>query len=238
MAQIDIRNATVRIRDGYVGIGAGAVNLMAGYMIGATTTLVDGFTGAIVTGDVISFAGDATRYIVSAHTETLSNTTSITFSPGLVVAVVDDQVVTVQAHQIDVTIGDGNCTYDEKRKFKYVLNRGRLNTVRQDADVPVDVTIDATWEFLRGDTGDPPTIEDVLKQRGNASTWVSSSADKCEPYAVIIEIEYDPPCPGTKRELIEIHDFRYESFSHDLLKGTLAVKGMANVTDATVTRVT
>lgn len=238
MAQIDIRNATVRIRDGYVGIGAGAVNLMAGYMIGASTVLVDTFTGAIVTGDVVGFASHATRYVITAHAETLANTTSITFTPALTHAISDNEVVTTLPHQIDVVVGDGNCTYDEKRGFKYVLNRGRLDTVRQDADMPVDVTIDATWEFLRGDTDDPPTIEDVLKQRGNASTWVSSSDDPCEPYAVDVEIEYDPPCPGIKRELIEINDFRYESFSHDLLKGTLAVKGKANVTDAIVTRAT
>lgn len=237
MAQIDIRNAVVRIRDGYVGIGAGAVNFMAGYAIGIGTTLVDGFVGTVVDGDLVGFASHSTRYTVTSHSNTLGNTTSITFTPVLTHAVLDDEVVTILPHQIEVTIGDGNCTYDEKRAFKYIRNRGSLNTVRQEQDEPIEVSIDATWEFLRGDTSDPPTIEDTLKQRGQASAWVSSAVDKCEPYAVTIEIEYNPPCTSEKTELIEIADFRFETFNHDLKQGLLAVKGKANVTEASVSRI-
>ena len=236
MAQIDIRNAIVRIKDGYAGIGAGAVNFMAGYAAGVGTVLVNGFVGAITTGDYIKFAGHNTLYTISAHSETLSNTTSITFTPLLTAAVVDDEVVTVQPHQLEITIGDGNSTYDEKRTFKYIRDRGRLDTVRQEQDEPVEVSIDATWEFLRAPSGEPPTIEDALKNRGEASGWTSSSADTCEPYAVDIEIEYDPPCSGEDREIITLEDFRWESFNHDLKAGTLAVKGKSNITDATVVR--
>jgi hypothetical protein len=238
MAQIDIRNATVRIRDGYIGIGSGLVNLMGGYAIGLSILAVDGFVGSVANGDMVGFASHNTRYTVTAHTNTLGNTVSITISPPLVAAILDDEVITILPHQIEVTIGDGNCTYDEKRGFKYIRNRGSLDTVRQEQDEPVEVSIDATWEFLRGDTSDPPTIEDALKRRGPASAWISSSADKCEPYAVTIEIEYNPPCSNEKTELIEIADFRYESFNHDLKQGLLAVKGKANVTEANVSRIT
>lgn len=236
MAQIDIRHATIRIKDGYVGVGAGAVNHGGGYAASASVVLVDGFVGAIVTGDLVKFAGHNTLYAISAHSETLGNTSSITVTPALTDAIADDEVVTVQPKQLEVTIGDGNLTYDEKRTIKYIRDRGNLDTVREDQDEPMDVSIDATWEFLRAVSGDPPTIEDALKNRGEASDWISSSADLCEPYAVDLEVEYEPPCAGEDREIITLTDFRWESFSHDLKQGTLAVKGKCNVKEASVSR--
>lgn len=72
---------------------AGAINLMAGYPAGTTVLAVDGFTGAVVTGAHVSIAGAAGLYRVTAHTETLGNTTQITISPALASAVVDNAVV-------------------------------------------------------------------------------------------------------------------------------------------------
>lgn len=214
------------------------VNHVGTYSPGVSVIRVTGFSGALADFDYFKIGSDDTLYEVTAHSETLSNTTSITFTPTLVSTATTGDSVTIYPHQIEITIGDGNCTYDEKRSFKYIRNRGRLNTVRQEQDEPVEVSVDATWEFLRGASGDPPTIEDTLKQRGQASAWVSSAADKCEPYAVNIEIEYDPPCSGEKRELILLQDFRQETFNHDLKMGVLAIKGKANVTEASVSRVT
>jgi hypothetical protein len=213
------------------------VNHTGTYAIGTSTIRVTGFSGSVVDGDYFNVGTDTTLYTVVSHVNTLGITTSITFTPSLVVAAPTGTSVVIQPHQIEVTIGDGNLTYDEKRTFKYIRNRGHLDTVRQDQDEPVDVTLDATWEFLRAVTGDPPTIEDALKQRGQASAWISSSSDTCEPYAVDVEVEYDPPCTGEQREIITLNDFRYESFAHDLKMGTLAMKGKANVTEATVVRV-
>ena len=212
------------------------INNTGVHNIGATTINVTGFSGALADFDNFTIAGDSTIYNVSSHSETLGNTTSITFTPALVASATTGEAVTVQPHSIEITFGDGNCTYDEKRTFKYIRDRGRLDTVRQEQDEPLEVSIDATWEFIRADSGVPPTIEDCLKNRGQASAWVSSSDDLCEPYAVDIEIEYDPPCSGEDREIITLEDFRWESFNHDLKAGTLAVKGKCNVTDATVLR--
>jgi hypothetical protein len=214
------------------------VNHIGTYSAGVSTIRVTGFSGALADFDYFTIGTNDTLYVVSSHSETLSNTTSITFSPTLAATATTGDAVTIAPHQIEVTIGDGNCSYDEKRSFKYIRDRGRLNTVRQEQDEPSEVSIDATWEFLRGASGDPPTIEDTLKRRGQASGWITSADDKCEPYAVDVEIEYDPPCSGEKREIIVLEDFRYESFNHDLKQGVLAVKGKANVTEATVTRVT
>jgi hypothetical protein len=73
---------------------AGAINLSAGYAKGSTVLTVDGITGAIATGTWLTIAGDASPQRVTAHSETLGNTTSITISPGLRRAVVNDAVIT------------------------------------------------------------------------------------------------------------------------------------------------
>lgn len=140
------------------------------------------------------------------------------------------------SNNITVKLGDGNLTYSEKRNFKYVKDRGLLDTVRQEDEEPVEVKIDATWEFIKADSGDPPTIEDALKKRGEAAAWVSTSTDPCEPYAVDIEITYDPPCSGIDDETITLPDFRYETFEHDLKGGTFSISGKCNVVEATVVR--
>lgn len=312
MAQFDIKNAMMYIRDGYTASGrinkpskTGKVNLMAGYNIGDSTMVVDSFTGAVAVGDTFTIAGDATIYTVSAHSETLGNTTSISFTPNLVATAADDAVITVAAshkigltaivvdtftvalvtgdrfniagdatiytitahtetlgsttgitftpalvaaaandavvtvlpHQLQIKLGEGNLTYTEKKARQYIKDRGRLSTVRNADEEPVEVKMDAQWEFIRASTGLPPSIEDVLKQRGEASTWVTSAADPCEPYAVDIVIEYTPPCGNIETEIITLSDFRYEDLPHDTKAGTISISGKCNITEASVSRV-
>jgi hypothetical protein len=234
MAQIDLKNAYIRLKDGYSL--PGAVNNVAGYTIGATTIAVDGIVGAVVTGNYFGFAGHNTRYQITAHTETTGNTTGITFTPALTATVADNEVITIGPHQLDVKIGEGNLTYSEKRKVDYTLDRGKIDTVRLGDEQPVEVKMDFTWEFLRADTGQPPTVEDALKQRGVAASWISSSNDLCEPYALDIEVEYVPPCGGEKREIITLVDFRHEDLGHDLRQGQVSVSGKCNATEAIIVR--
>lgn len=140
---------------------------------------------------------------------------------------------------LEVKIGEGNLTYDEKKNMEYVRDRGNLDTVREGDKEPMDVRLDFTWEFLRAvstTASGTPTIEDALKKRGEASAWVSSSSDACEPYAVDIEVVYEPDCGGEAKETILLPDFRYTSLAHDLRAGTVSVTGQCNATDAVVSR--
>lgn len=235
MAQFDFKNADMFVQDGYGAVGA--VNFMTGYMIGASTMVVNGFTGALEVGNRFTIAGDDTEYVISAHSETLGATTSITFAPPLVAAAADDAVITVLPHQLEIKLGDGNLTFTEKKARQYIKDRGRLSTVRNADEEPVEVKIDAQWIFLRASTGTPPSLEDVLKQRGEASNWVSAAADPCEPYAVDIVIIYAPPCGNVEHEVITLADFRYEEIPHDTKAGTLAISGKCNITEPSVARV-
>lgn len=237
MAQIELRHATVRLLDGYSA--AAAVNNVSGYAIGATTMLIEDAPGGTAIPLLASFhvVGSERRYIVTSRVAG-PPTTSITFTPALDAAVVDEAVITFDGRALEIKIGTGNLTYDEKRIMDYTLNRGNLDTVREGDQVPMDLKFDFIWEFLTASSGNDPTIEDVLKNRGEAATWVTSSSDPCEPYAIDIEVEHVPPCGGQQVEAIRFPDFRQESVAHDLKAGTVAVTGKCNATQAIINRIT
>ena len=242
MAQIDLKNATIKIKDGYpVGgpstSGQFLVNNAGGYANGSTTMTIDTGNGVIQTGDLFTVVGSSGIHRVTAHVETLGATTSITFTPGLVGGVVDNAIISFQNHELEVKIGEGNLTWTEKKNMIYTKDRGKLSTVREGDQEPVEVKLDFIWEFLKAVSGSAvPTIEDVLKKRGEAALWVSSSADPCEPYAVKVEVVHIPPCGGVQKETVLITDFRYEELAHDLRQAQVSVSGKANVVEPTVTR--
>lgn len=237
MAQFDLKKASIYLQDGYSE--AGAVNNASGYTTTTTTIKVDAITGAIPVGATVRFSGDNQIYSVVSTTETLGATTQIVITPGLVIAVVDNQVFDVFGRQLQLKIGEGNLTYDEKRNIEYKKDRGLIDTVREGDQEPIDVRLDVQWEWLSSaGTDTVPTPEEVLKQEGLASDWISSSTDQCEPYALNIIVVYDPECANVEAEIIHLKDYRWESLSHDLKAGTLSTSGKCNATRAIKERVT
>ncbi len=79
------------------GAGPQAINNVSGYAAGVTTVTVDGFTGAVANGQWMTIDGDDQPLRITAHVESVGNTTSITFTPALKAAVVDNAVVKVYA---------------------------------------------------------------------------------------------------------------------------------------------
>lgn len=234
MPVLDLKNATIIMKDGYSD--EGLVNFMAGYTAGATTIAVDGFTVAPPVGATFTIESGTQRYLITA-----SSTTSITFTPGLKGAVADNDEVHVGPRQISVKLGDGNLTYSETKNREYILDRGEIDEVRDGDEAPVEVSLNAQWQFITGHSSDPgggqPTIEDVLKKRGLASSWISSDqVDPCRPYAVDIEIVYEPICDTVQGEYILLDDFRYEKLDHDARAGSIATSGKCNILEATATR--
>lgn len=236
MGQIDLARATIRIKDGFTV--AGAVNNVSGYAASGniTTVTVDGFAVALPAGSELTFAGDNTVYKIISSVGG-ATPTSITFTPKLAVDLTDNQVVTVGPNFVEAVIGEGNLTYEEKRAFEYVRNKRKISFVRTGDEQPMDVSLDAIWEYLSSVSGESPTIEDALKQENQASAWVTSGADPCEPYCVDISIDYVPPCIGAnKSERITLKEYRWESLNHDLKAGTIATKGMCKIVSPTKER--
>lgn len=74
---------------------AGAVNHSGGYAAGyAGALVVNGFTGAVTTGNWLVIAGENTPYRIAAHTEGSGNTTGITLDRPLRYAASNSAVVT------------------------------------------------------------------------------------------------------------------------------------------------
>lgn len=90
---LDVHNIslkeTAQAQNHVAGTAAGATTDAAGYAVGATEiTLGVAGTGAIVAGDVISFAGDANKYLVVSGDGDVSDGGAITIAaPGLRVAI-------------------------------------------------------------------------------------------------------------------------------------------------------
>ena len=233
MARIELRNSIIRIVDGHSA--AGAVDNGGGYSLGATTMTTDTFTTELEPNMRFTVVGSALTHTISA--ESGNPNTSITFTPGLGANVLDDAVITVTGRTLEINVGDGNVTFAEKKEYNYDLNRGNIDTVRQGNEIPMDVSMSFVYDFLKSASGDAvPTPEEALKQTGLASTWVSSSSDSCEPYAVDIEIEHTPSCSGTDKERVVLPDFRQESLDHDPREATVSATGRCNATEALLTR--
>lgn len=81
------------------GTGSGyLINNGAGYAIGIKTVIVDTGTGTLLAGDIIAFAGDTQTYVVVSTVG--SPVTSITFEPGLKIAVADNVAITKKASHV------------------------------------------------------------------------------------------------------------------------------------------
>lgn len=154
-----------------------------------------------------------------------------------VVRFYDGAVGTGLPHRIDVSVGDGNITYSEMKNREYLRDRGRLSDVRNAQEEPVDVSIDLIYTNVKGQTTTLITPVDALKRIGGASAWVSTDADACRPYAIGIEIFYDPACSTEKIEKTLLVDFRYEKLDYDLKAGMIKCTGKCNTAEASVQRV-
>lgn len=205
---------------------------LSGFPAGMEKIVVDDFaSGDVVVGGTFTIAGDNQIYGVEAIDTAI--TTVITLSPDLQEAVADNVVITSNKtpNSVEVNIGEGNLTFSEKRVMEYVRNRGKLDTVREGDEEPIDVSLEIKWEFITSPSGAAaPTPVEALKRMGPASNWVSSSDDPCEPYSLDIVLKNIPGCGSDgSDETIILPDFRYEDLSYDMEAGTISVSGKCNV---------
>jgi hypothetical protein len=247
MAKIELRDATIYFRDGLAGTAT--VDDVAGLLDGATEVDINpAVLNTTVVTDVpvgarFTVAGEATAVIhtVTAVTD-IGPTTNFDFTPAIAVGstIPDDNVITFIAQQIEVKIGDGNLTYTEAKNYNYELDRGVLDTVREGDDIPVSLALAFVYEFVRTGTGEVITPSDAIKGIGGAAGWISTSADKCEPYAVDMVVEHVTNCSGAvnpESEVTTFPDTRYDQLAYDLGAASISVTARAFATEATVERI-
>jgi hypothetical protein len=245
MARIELREATIRIKDGLSGTGL--INEPTTAPVTTDTTfdidtisLNSAVTDLVPVGARFTLTGETVSvpHTVTARTPTGAGpTTNIVFTPALGAGTyLDGDTVTFIAQQIEVTLGDGNLTWTINKEYEYLLDRGNLDTVREGDQVPLDVVLDSVYEFITTGTGETITPYDAMNGVGGASEWVSASADPCEPYAVDLEVDHVQNCGTAEDELTLLPDFRYDTLDVDLDAATISFTGRCNAVSPTVTR--
>lgn len=159
--------------------------------------------------------------------------------PGTGASIVSAQAVTALGtgpRTLTVKIRDGMLTYTEKKNREYTKDRGALSTVRDGDEEPIEVKFDSIWDFIKASTGGTETPEDVVKNRGEASDWVTTGDDACQPFCCDIEVEYNPDCSGVEKEYITLEEFRYETLDRAFKDGNFSISGKCNTTEATISR--
>ena len=249
MARIELKNTIVRMKDGLSGTGAidqlGTPPIATDATFDIDTIVLNAGglgTDVVPVGARFTVDGETDATQVHAVTERtpsdgLSATTNVVFSPALGAGTyVDGGVITFAPNQLDIKIGDGNITYTESNEYEYDLDRDLLDTVREGAQVPIDVSIDFVYEFITTGTSEEISVMDALKKKGGAAEWRSSSADPCEPYAIDIEVVYTPLCTTSEIETTTFPEYRSESREVDFSEATVTTSGRCNVVEPIITR--
>ena len=130
-------------------------------------------------------------------------------------------------------------TWTEARTIEYINDRGFLSERRETDDVPMSVSFQFNWDYIKGRTGggELPTPIDVLKRINNASAWISTDTDECQPFAIDIVVTYELVCSGTEiDETITLPKFVYESLDYDIDAGQIDCSGTCLATEALTAR--
>jgi hypothetical protein len=247
MARIEMRDVTIYIQDGLAGSGNLSANGTANDVELEVETVVLNTvtTNLIPVGARLYIDGETanTVHTVTARVPTDDGpTTNITITPMLGTGTYNsgnaEGSITFINQRIEVKVGEGNLTWTEAKEYEYLRERGDLDTVKEGDEQPVEMSMEFVYEYVKTQSGQTILPIDALKQRGEASEWVSSSSDLCEPYAVDVLVKHCVPCGTDEDEDVLFVDFRTEGFDYDVGEATIAVSGRCNVSEATVTRST
>lgn len=238
MPVIDLKNVDVYFEDGTSFVGTAAAT-GGPFVSGCTTIPVAAFVGEIIPVGARVSMGGSDIYQTTAVGVTGGNTSNITFTPGLLANLANSAPITVFGVFVKIKVGEGTITWSEKKPREYKLDRGKLDSVRNGDETPMEVAVNLMYEAITASMGDPPTPEDIVKQRGEASTWLSTeTTDPCAPYCINIRLDHLPPnCVGFDKERVILPFFRYEELPHDPKAGTINLTGKCNALEAIVTRI-
>jgi len=245
MARIELRDVTIYLQDGLAGTATLTANgTQNDTTININTVVLNTTTTNLVpVGARLYLAGETanTVHTVTARDPAGSGpTTCVTITPALGAGSYNsgnsENAVTFINQRLEVNIGEGNMTWTETKEYEYLRDRGNLDTVKEGDEQPVSLSLEFVYEYVRTQSGKTITPVDAIKQLGEASEWVSSSSDLCEPYSIDILAKHCVPCGTDYDEDILFVDFRWETLDYDLQAATIAVSGQCNVSAPTITR--
>jgi hypothetical protein len=247
MARIEMRDVTIYVQDGLAGTGnltdngtANDTTLNVETIVLNTTT-----TNLIPVGARLTVSGetDPTVHTVTGRTPNDAGpTTNLVITPALGPGTYNsgnaEGALTFINQRIEIKVGEGNLTWTEAKEYEYLRERGDLDTVKEADEQPVEMSMEFVYDYIKTQSGQDITAVDALKNQGEASEWVSTSDDLCEPYCIDILAKHCVPCGTDEDEDVNFVEFRYESLDFDMGEATIAVSGRCNVSEPTVTRST
>lgn len=151
-----------------------------------------------------------------------------------------DGVITIKdgagtPNSLTVALDMGDLTFDEKRNYIQVLDRGVLDHVRAGDEEAVTLSFSAKINRF-GVASGSPTIRDALTKQGGAAGWTSVGSTH-EPYCSTIVFQInDPASGGTDHEVLTFAKFFVESikYSEGDEYNTVEVSGFSFATKPTV----
>jgi hypothetical protein len=202
----------------------------------STVSLNTAVTTKVPVGARFTIAGETDAdqvHVVTARTPASTGpTTSITFTPALGAGSYSTgATLTFDKQSIEIKVGEGDAKWSEANQYKYDLDRGHLDAVRAGDDVPMDVSLNCTFDQIKSGTGEVITPVEALKGIDAAAEWVSSSSDLCEPYSVDLVIIDTRPCGAVNSRSYTFPDFRSEKRDFDIKAATIAVSGKCNAVE-------
>jgi hypothetical protein len=223
---------------------------LTGVTVSSLSTLGFDYTSTVLVGptntDLVPVGARftiATESGTPIHTVTARDNTAddaatmrVAITPAIASAVSDTDAITFLPQRLEINIGEGDMSWTEAREFLYDLDRDQLDTVRQGPDVPLELDMQFIFEYVTTESGQTITPEDALKNVGEASEWVTSSSDACEPYAIDVYVVHCVPCGTDQDEDYLFSDFRYEQLEHSIQDASVTCSGKCNVTAVTASR--
>jgi len=251
MARIELRNCSIYLRDGLAGSAKAdkaVTPSKTAVAEGDTTFQVSdtsipaargGKTEKIPVGARFTIAGETLQvvHVVLTRDVETDTTGSVTFTPALGAGTyATDAVVTLLPQNIKIKIGDGDFKWSENNQYKYDLDRGLLDTVRDGDDVPMDVSTNFTFEQIKSGTSEVITPTEAFDGADAAAEWVSSDPDSCQPYAIDVVVTDVRPCGSVEPATYVFPMFRSEKRDYDIKNASVAASGKCNVTRPVITR--
>ena len=242
MGRIELRHVTFIMQDGLSGtciIGNTGVVAVSDTDVTINTVVLNTtITTQVPIGARFTFdGGDAQVFTVTARVGP-DPTTNVTFTPPATVEVADVTNITFLPQRLVFKIGEGDFNWSEANEYIYDRDRGILDDVREGDDQPMSIDTAFTFEYYTASTGNPPTPSDALKQSGEASEWVSSATDQCQPYAIDLVLLHCVPCGTDEDQEFLFPDFRADEKGYAIGDGSVSLTGQCNATEPTVTRST
>ena len=238
MARKELRHCTIEVQDGLAGTAtSAAAPVAAATSLSPTLTALNTIVvDQIPVGARFTIAGEtlvsgvAPIHSVLTRTPAIGGTTTaFTFSPALGAGTyVTNELITFLPQLISIKLGEGDVKWTEKNEYTYDLDRGNLDGVRRANDVPMDVSFNFIFDHVRSSSGEAILPFEAITGLGAASEWVTSSIDKCEPYAVDIIVIDNPPCNVLQRETLTFTDFRSESREASFKDASISISGRCN----------